>query len=106
MDNSRGQAAPQRGGVTLTKVHGTKTSVSIISTAAISTRSKTQLDDRVIENRKPFLEQHRERLQNIRKDLQKGLETPLADSGMQKILNDTNVTITLSKLLQISPKLH
>ena len=54
MDNQRGPPAPRRGGVTLTEVHGTETSISTISTAAVSTRSKGQTVDHVVETRKPF----------------------------------------------------
>ena len=106
MDNSRNIPAPRRGGVTLKEVHGTETNVSTISAAVVSTRSKATLPDHIVEARKPFPDQHWERLHNIRKDLQKGLETPSFNSTLQQVLNHTNVTITLSKLLQISPELH
>ena len=105
-DNAKPPGNPRRGGVTLTEVHGTETTVSTISTAVVTTRSKGTPDEHVIEPRKPFAENHWDRLHRIRQDLQAGLESTNKDLPIQQILEDTNVTITLSKLLQLSPELQ
>ena len=106
MENQRHPAPNRRGGVTLTEVHGTETNVATISAAAITTLSKATSPDHVVEHRKPFPSDHWERLHNIRKDLQRRLELTTAKPDIQHILDDTNVTITLSKLLKLSPELQ
>lgn len=119
MDTSNSSSPPNgipttngRGGVTLTEVHGSETNVSTVTAAAVTTRSKATPTNHVVEHRKPFPEKHWERLHTLRKDMQKELEATTMDQGatmdqsMQQILNDTNVTITLSKLLQLSPELQ
>lgn len=107
--DTQGNVAPnQRGGVTLTEVHGPETNVSTISAAVVTTRSNTEAPEHVVEHRKLFPENHWQRLYNLQTDLQKRLEltTTPTDLGLQQILKDTTVTIALSKLLKISPKLH
>ena len=42
----------------------------------------------------------------MRKEIQQDLEAPMVDPSMQRILDDTNVTITLAKLLKLSPELQ
>lgn len=96
----------RRGGVTLTEVHNAETNVATISAAAVTTRSKATPADHVVEHRKPFPTYHWDRLHDIRKGLQKELEMAKPNSEIQHILEDTNVTITLSKLLRLSPELH
>ena len=105
-EGPRSNNPPRRGGVTLTEVHGPETNVSTISTAVVSTRSKATPADHVVEHRKPFPENHWDRLHEIRTDLQRGLERSTKDPTMQAILEDTNVTITLSKLIKLSQELQ
>ena len=106
MDHQKTPGTPRRGGVTSIEVHGVETNVSTISTAVVTTRSKGPTESHVVEHRKPFLENHWERLHKIRQDLQEGLENSHTPSHLQQILEDTNVTITLSKLIKLSPELQ
>ena len=106
MENQKTQGTPRQGGVTLTEVHGMETNVSTISTTIVTTRSRATAEEHVVEARKPFAENHWERLQKIRRDIQDGLESPPETLQMQQILDDINVTITLSKLIKLSRELQ
>lgn len=75
------------------------------NTIVVTTRSKVTAVDHIVEHRKPFPEQHWERLYNIQKDLQQSLEAPVTNY-MQRILVDTKVSITLTNLLKVSSKLQ
>ena len=100
---------PRRGGVTLTEVSGGEAKVATITTAVVTTRSKAgtiKPVDHVVEHRKPFPANHWERLHQIRQDIQAELETPSKSPSLQEIVDTTSVTITLAKLIQLSPELQ
>ena len=106
MENQKHLVLNCRSGVTLTKVHNAETNVSTLSAVAVTTRSKATATNQVVEHRKSFLIDHRNKLNNIRKDLQKRLDMTTTSLDIQHIWDDTNATITLSKLLKICPESH
>lgn len=92
----------------LTEVYSAKVRVSTISTIAVTTRVHAKALEHVAEYRKALPENHWKRLHDIKSDLQKELEvtTTATDTDLGEILDETIVTITLSKLLLISRELH
>lgn len=67
--------ANHRGGVTLTEVHGVGTNIPTITADVVTTRSKATPKNHVVEHRKPFPDNHWERLHTLRTDMQQELES-------------------------------
>lgn len=108
--NSRPTQSLRWRGVTITVVHAAETNVATTSAAMITTRSKTpnKCQDRHFcsGTSKAISYQLLEKRHNITKDLQEELNTLPQNLNVKQILDDTNVTITLPKLIKLSLKLQ